>query len=137
VELGFNLAWVVLSFALSIGWACSAAKSRNLQAHRASFLALVVLIAVLFPVVSITDDIHDQPLTSEEPRYKDDPQHRLNRLRLESEPVALPLELSLMSTAPALTILLAEEVRGPVTPPIISHTSFPPKLHDLPPPALA
>ena len=135
MELGFNLAWVVLSFALSIGWACSATKSRGLQAHRASFLALVVLIAVLFPVVSITDDLHDQPLTSEEPRYKDDPQLRLNRLRVDSEPVAMPVELSLTLTAPVFTILLPEEVRGPVIAPIISRTGFPPKLHDLPPPA--
>ena len=61
------------------GWAWTANRTSRRHAHRASFLALVILIALLFPVVSISDDLHEDQakITGEEPKYKDDLQHRL------------------------------------------------------------
>src|SRR6266436_161475 len=87
MEFGFNLAWLILSVVLSIGWAWCASRSTHRHAHRVSFLALVVLIALLFPVVSISDDLHEDQakITSEEPRYKDDLQQRMECARLLSD----------------------------------------------------
>jgi hypothetical protein len=54
LELTLNLAWMVLSAALI------AACRRNSKADRRAVgvIALVCLIAILFPIVSITDDLH-------------------------------------------------------------------------------
>src|ERR1051326_5218786 len=102
MEFGFNLAWLVLSLLLSIGWAWSANRTSAPHAHRASFLALVILIALLFPVVSISDDLHEDQakVTSEEPRYKDDLQHRLEIARLHVDAVPAVLALPLTLTTP-------------------------------------
>jgi hypothetical protein len=139
VEFGFNLAWLILSLALSVGWAWSASRSTALHAHRVSFLALVVLIALLFPVVSISDDLHEDQakITSEEPRYKDDLQHHLENARLHVAHVILPLDLTLTTVVPTYHVLRLEESRGPNPALMLSSAGFPPALHDLPPPVQA
>ena len=139
MEFGFNLAWLILSLALSVGWAWSASRSTVRHAHRVSFLALVILIALLFPVVSISDDLHEDQakITSEEPRYKDDLQHRLDSARLHIDHVPLPLDLTLASAVPVFHALRLEEWRGPNPALMLSSAGFPPALHDLPPPVQA
>jgi len=139
MEFGFNLAWLVLSVALSVGWAWSASRSDARHTHRVTFFALVVLIALLFPVVSISDDLHEDQakVTSEEPRYKDDLQHRLECARLLSNLYPY-LPVTPLSVSPAAEkILRFEEVRGPVAALIPFRGGFPPALHDLPPPVQA
>src|SRR3954468_9626886 len=95
MEFGFNLAWLGLSLLLSMGWAWSANRTSARHPHRASFLALVILIALLFPVVSISDDLHEDQakITSEEPRYKDDLQHRMEWARLQTDAIPAVLDL--------------------------------------------
>jgi|SRR4051794_9480799 hypothetical protein len=139
MEFGFNFAWLVLSLLLSMGWAWSANRTSARHPHRASFLALVILIALLFPVVSISDDLHEDQakVTSEEPRYKDDLQHRLETARLHVDVVPAVLDLPLTLTPPPEKILYLEEVRGPVASALLAPLGFPPTLHDLPPPSHA
>ena len=137
MELGFNLAWVLLSLLLSIGWARSASKGPGDHAHRASFLALVILIALLFPVVSISDDLHEDQgsIVSEEMRYLDDLHHHFECARLHSDHNPVAIHVAVAMTAPAFEITHFEEVVGHGTPLMRVHASFPPALHDLPPPA--
>jgi hypothetical protein len=137
VELGFNLAWVILSLLLSIGWARNASKSPGHHAHRASFLALVILIALLFPVVSISDDLHENQgsLVSEEIRYLEDLHHHFEAARLHSDHNPISIDLAVAVTAPAFEITHFEEVVGHGTLLMRVHASFRPALHDLPPPA--
>ena len=138
MEFGFNLAWLILSVALSIEWAWSANRSTHRHAHRVSFLALVVLIALLFPVVSISDDLHEDQanITSEEPRYKDDLQHHLKGAHLQADHIPLALDLALIIAVPAFKILRSEgnESNGAS---LVSRIGFPATLHDLPPPVQA
>jgi hypothetical protein len=136
MEFGFNLAWLVLSLALSVGWAWSAGCSDARRAHRVTFFALVVLIALLFPVVSISDDLHEDQakITSEEPRYKDDLQHRLECARLQIDQVPFLVGLAVTSSTPVEQSLRIEQERGPVAALILFRGGFPPALHDLPPP---
>jgi hypothetical protein len=138
MEFGFNLAWLILSLLLSTGWAWSANRTSARHPHRASFLALVILIALLFPVVSISDDLHENQskITSEEPRYKDDLQHRMECARLHSDVVPAVLDLPLTLTVPAIQVIHSEELRGPVSTSKLAPAGFPPTLHDLPPPVL-
>jgi hypothetical protein len=137
MEFGFNLAWLVLSLLLSTGWAWSANRTSARHAHRVSFLALVILIALLFPVVSISDDLHEDQakITSEEPRYKDDLQHRMEIARLHVMPAVLHSPLT--STVPIIKSFHFEEVRGLVATSLLTPVGFPPTLHDLPPPSHA
>ena len=139
MEFGFNLAWLILSLLLSMGWAWSANRTSARHPHRASFLALVILIALLFPVVSISDDIHDNQskITSEEPRYKDDLQQRLECARLHIDVLPAVLDLPQTFTISAIKLLHFEAVREPVARLRLSPTGFPPTLHDLPPPAIS
>ena|SRR5438067_1428991 len=139
MEFGFNLAWLVLSIALSVGWAWAASSGRCGRAHQASFLALVILIALLFPVVSISDDLHEDQakITSEEPRYKDDLQQRLECARIPIDPFPYLAVTPLVVTLPVEKVLHFEEVRGPVAALILFRGGFPPALHDLPPPVQA
>jgi hypothetical protein len=56
VELLLNIAWLVLSVSLAFcwirGWTCSKILDRKLQ-----LLALAMLIIILLPVISMTDDM--------------------------------------------------------------------------------
>ena len=137
MEFGFNLAWLILSLALSVGWAWSASRSKAAHTHRVTFFALVVLIALLFPVVSISDDLHEDQakITSEEPRNKDDLQHRLECARLHIDQIPSLPDLPVIVQLPATTTLRLEAVPGPVVALMFSSGGFPPALHDLPPPS--
>src|SRR4051812_32885831 len=134
MEFGFNLAWLILSLVLSMGCAWTANQGRGRHAHRASFLALVILIALLFPVVSISDDLHEDQakITSEEPRYKDDLHQHFESARLQIDHDRLALDLALTTKIPALEIVHFEEVRARGT--ALTHVcaDYPPTLHDLP-----
>jgi len=139
MEFGFNLAWLILSLLLSMGWAWSANRNSARHPHRVSFLALVILIALLFPVVSISDDLHEDQakITSEEPRYKDDLQHRLEIARLHSDAIPAALDSPLTIQVPAVNVVHFEQVRERVAAAMLGPSGFPPALHDLPPPSIA
>src|SRR3954468_15488705 len=106
MELGFNLEWVLLSLLLSIGWARNVSKGPGRHAHHASFLALVILIALLFPVVSISDDLHDHAnITTEETRYLDDLHHHFQTARLHADHDPFAPNFALAVTIPALEVV--------------------------------
>lgn len=55
MELILNLAWAILAMAGLYAWVRLCPTSGN--SRRAQFVALVMLLLILFPVVSVTDDI--------------------------------------------------------------------------------
>jgi hypothetical protein len=55
MEVFFNLSWAALSAILVLLWLRAA--PRDGASRRLQFVALAVLILVLFPVVSVTDDL--------------------------------------------------------------------------------
>src|SRR3954467_11699359 len=89
MELGFNIAWMVLALALSVGWVRNSSEERFPR----SLLALMLLLMLLFPVISITDDIHQDyfNVTGEEVRYKEDLQQRLDLARQHWDAASLPV----------------------------------------------
>jgi len=134
MELGFNIAWMVLALALSVGWVRNSSEERFPR----SLLALMLLVMLLFPVISITDDIHQDyfNVTGEEVRYKEDLQQRLDLARQHwdaaSSPVIVPPTFA-ASPLVSLTFERTEWVHhSPVTEP-----GFPPTLFDLPPPQIS
>jgi len=133
MELGFNIAWLVVALALSLGWMRSTSEKRF---HRSLF-ALMLLVMLLFPVISITDDIHQDyfSLSGEEVRYKDDLQHRLDAARHHQDAASLPVILPPELPAVALVNLKLERtVRAHHRP--VTEIGFPPTVGDLPPPRL-
>jgi len=134
MELGFNIAWLALALALSIGWARNVSDARY---HRSLF-ALMLLVMLLFPVISITDDIHQDhsnSATGEEIKYKDDLQHRLDLGRLHTD--FAPSDVVLPASLPAISLSTLAFERSHLqhhTP--VSQPGFPPTVFDLPPPQL-
>jgi hypothetical protein len=55
MELALNLAWVLLSVVLVRLWMSHA--PRKGVSRRTQFLALAMLLLILFPVISVTDDL--------------------------------------------------------------------------------
>jgi hypothetical protein len=56
VELFLNLVWCVLSLLLIVHWTRAANPRLNLKTGRA-FVALLLLVVLLLPVISVTDDL--------------------------------------------------------------------------------
>src|SRR3954469_708959 len=134
MELGFKIAWLILALALSVGWV------RNTREERfpRSLLALMLLVMLLFPVISISDDIHQDyfNVTGEEVRYKEDLQQRLDFARQHWDAASLPVIVPPTVSASPLVSVTFERTEwahhSPVTEP-----GFPPTLFDLPPPQLS
>ena len=60
MELFLNLAWVALAalmFCLWLRFAPRTGPNRHTEKRRAQFVALAVLLLILFPVISVTDDL--------------------------------------------------------------------------------
>jgi hypothetical protein len=60
MELALNLAWIALAslmFCLWLRFAPRIGPDRHIADRRAQFVALAVLILILFPVISVTDDL--------------------------------------------------------------------------------
>lgn len=135
MELGFNIAWVVVALALSLGWLRS---TPDKSVHHRSLFALMLLLMLLFPVISITDDIHQDyfNVTGEEVRYKDDLQHRLEVARLHWDAAFLPVIAPPTIGATPLVPLNFERYEWSHHAPT-SQPAFPPNLFDLPPPQLS
>lgn len=55
MEIFFNLAWALLAVALLFVWICI--EPRSGVQRRLPFIALVMLVVILFPVISISDDL--------------------------------------------------------------------------------
>ena len=134
MELGFNIAWLILALALRVGWV------RNTREERfpRSLLAHMLLVMLLFPVISITDDIHQDyfNVTGEEVRYKEDLQQRLDFARQHWDAASLPVIVPPTVTATPLVTLSFERAEWAHHSPI-TQAGFPPTLFDLPPPQLS
>ena len=60
MELFLNLAWVALAalmFCLWLRYASRTGPDRHIENRKAQFVALAVLLLILFPVISVTDDL--------------------------------------------------------------------------------
>jgi hypothetical protein len=127
MELGFNIAWLVVALALSLGWVRSTNEKRF---HHSLF-------ALMFPVISITDDVHQDyfNLSGEEVHYKDDLQQRLDAARQHYDAAALPAILPPALAGISLINLTFERVVW-VHPLPAAEIAFPPTVGDLPPPQL-
>jgi hypothetical protein len=55
MELALNLAWIVL--AASMYWLWIGSAPRGGATRRTQFVALVLVVLILFPVISVTDDL--------------------------------------------------------------------------------
>jgi hypothetical protein len=55
MELALNLVWFVIAALMLLLWTCHAV--RNGENNRTQIIALIVLILVIFPVISVTDDL--------------------------------------------------------------------------------
>src|SRR3954452_374671 len=134
MELGFNIAWLILALTLSVGWVRNSSEERFPR----SLLALMLLVMLLFPVISITDDIHQDyfNVTGEEVRYKEDLQHRLDLARQHWDAASLPVIVPPTVSAIPIVALSFERAElahhSPITQP-----GFPPTVFDLPPPQLS
>jgi hypothetical protein len=67
LELTLNLVWLILSASLIIAWRRQKITGNN---RAVSAIALVCLMAFLFPVVSITDDLNSGALLAETAKQK-------------------------------------------------------------------
>jgi hypothetical protein len=134
MELGFNIAWLILALALSVGWV------RNTREERfpRSLLALMLLVMLLFPVISITDDIHQDyfNVTGEEVRYKEDLQQRLDLARQHWDAASLPVIVPPTVAIAPLVSLTFERIESANHSPIVQ-PGFIPTVFDLPPPQLS
>src|SRR3954464_11310819 len=128
MELGFNIAWMVLALALSVGWVRNSSEERFPR----SLLALMLLVMLLFPVISITDDMHQDcfNVTGEEVRYKEDLQHRLDLARQHWDAASLPVIVPpTVTTASPLVNVIFERTEWAHHSPI-AQVGFPPTVFD-------
>jgi hypothetical protein len=70
MELLLNLAWLVIAMAgyLALGWRLARANARKADGPTRiqCIVALSCALAILFPVISLTDDLHEMQATFEE-----------------------------------------------------------------------
>src|SRR3954468_767924 len=134
MELGFNIAWLILALVLSVGWVRNTSEERFPR----SLLALMLLLMLLFPVISISDDIHQEyfNVTGEEVRYKEDLQQRLDFARQHWDAASLPVMVPPTVRATPVTNLVYERTEW-AHHSSIAQPGFPPTVFDLPPPQLS
>jgi len=134
MELGFNIAWLILAMALSVGWVRNTSDERFPR----SLLALMLLVMLLFPVISITEYIHQYyfNVTGEEVRYKEDLQQRLDFARQHWDAASLHVIVPPTVSASLLFTLVFERTEWAQHSPI-TQPGFPPTVFDLPPPRLS
>ena len=128
MELVLNLAWVLLATLMFCLWLRIA--SRTGGGRRMQFVALAVLLLILFPVISVTDDLQavQNPAETDSCQRRD---HGYAAPHAISSPVAaLPL--------PAFTELsfgfLRVAAPGSFATPVIDHPALHP-IQNRPPPA--
>ena len=66
MELLLNLAWLLVTVVLSIGLLRRAGRSKNPSPLWVLVTAAVCVMVLLFPVISMTDDLHAEVFTAEE-----------------------------------------------------------------------
>ncbi len=67
MELGLNLFWLAVSLGAALAWwPWHAGRSNHRRTASRSLLALGCLLALLFPVISVTDDLHAEQMAMEE-----------------------------------------------------------------------
>jgi hypothetical protein len=92
VETFFNLAWIAISLALGIVWLTGYRRSGHkvsMSTLRVQCIALGVLILILLPVVSLSDDMQTMMATSEMEHVS----RRIDVLPVQEQPAQLPLPL--------------------------------------------
>jgi len=65
VELALNLVWAALACALLVFWFAKASSFESRKHSALALLALVCVICIMFPVISMTDDLSTSPAEPE------------------------------------------------------------------------
>lgn len=66
MELLLNLAWLLVTVVCSIALLCRVQRTRNSVPLWVLVTAVVCVMVLLFPVISMTDDLHAEVFTAEE-----------------------------------------------------------------------
>jgi hypothetical protein len=133
MELALNLAWMVLAALMLCLWLRFAPRTgpdRRIEDRRAQFVALAVLILILFPVISVTDDLQ----AIQNPAETDTCQRRdyvvCNAHSIFPAVAALPLPVFAELSFGILRI----SAPGRLTAPVIDHPALA-SIQNRPPPA--
>lgn len=95
VELFLNLVWMATSIVLIVGWIWSIRKG-HIQFEWTALIALALLILILFPVISMTDDLTAMNVPAEV-------EHTMRRSETPLAPGAL---LDLLGAFAAFTLVM-------------------------------
>ncbi len=88
MEIFSNLAWIAISLALGIVWLVRYRHAeREMPGLRVQCVALAMLILILLPVVSLSDDMQAMVATSELEHVN----RRIDMLPVNDQPASLPL----------------------------------------------
>jgi len=112
MELVLNLAWIVLAALMYLLWIrCAPQKGAD---RRTQILALALVILILFPVISVTDDL----MTAQNPAETESCQrkgHVLANLHPTLHPLAGLILLSLADlSTDSFHIAVADDSRNPI-----------------------
>ncbi len=133
MELSLNLAWVALAALMFCQWlhlALRTGPDRNIQNRRAQFVALAVLLLILFPVISVTDDLQaiQNPAETDSSIRRD---HIVSHAHsIPSAVVALPLPVFAERSFGALSL----RAPGNLPAPALDHPALA-SVQNRPPPA--
>jgi hypothetical protein len=120
VEVFFNLVWVAVSVALFAVWLTALRQERKqsrLPAVGTQIVALAILVVILLPVISLTDDLQavNTPAEAEHLFRRGDLEHAVDQ-SLHSLPVALGQLVSGLVLPPTQQIAFTVTADPPVWP---------------------
>jgi hypothetical protein len=98
VELFLNLVWLSVSLLLVVGWIW-AVRAGHTKAEWRTFISLVLLLILLFPVISMTDDLAATSLAEAE--------HLVRRSEIAHAPTATVDPFGVISPLAMLFICMA------------------------------
>lgn len=134
MELLFNLIWMCISIAALLAWIVwrRSSESRAVPQMLRGLLVVVCILALLFPVISISDDLCQIPSLAEGNRIQDILKAPESRSFHVLAAVLPELLLALQPDSGTLTLRYASEV--PIT---LRKICWSPSIEKRPPPELA
>jgi hypothetical protein len=130
VETFLNLAWVALAIAMIFSWLRLGNEDRT--GRRRQMVALAVLIAVLLPVISVSDDL----MEIQNPAETDSCQRRDHHMQAMAHPVPHPDYVAPLATFDGSSFTLPRGfARASMVLPAVDHPDGP-ATHSRPPPTV-
>ena len=125
VELALNLVWAALAVALLVFWSAKASSFESRRRSALALLALVCVICIMFPVISMTDDLSASPA---------EPENRKSLLAVHADFLLVSGPWILVYDPNETCFCHQVEVQPDYRPPLHSYLSF--LLTQRPPPQL-